>query len=411
MTVLGAGIVGICTALSLAERGVPVRVIDRGPPGQATSFGNAGVISPWSIIPQAVPGIWRQIPGLMLGRYRPLAVRPAAWPRMVPWGLRFLRNATEQKLRQSCDAMQILCGPSIDLYRRHLAGTGHAGLVVDSCYVHAFRNSSRADLSALDYALRVEKGAACEVIDGPAVTRLEPALGSQFNAAIVIHNQARALSPGKLSEVLAEKATGLGVEFISDSITAVERATPGWRIVCDGETYHASQVVLALGAWSLDILRPLGIQVPLMAERGYHIECPTPGVTLTNSIMDMDAKVVASSMQDGVRVAGQAEFGDPSAPPSPRRKPHLERLAQAMMPQLNVADARLWVGARPSLPDSLPMLGPVADQPGLFLNFGHSHYGLMMAPKSGELLADTLVGRMPNVDLSTYAVDRFEVAS
>ena len=132
VVILGAGIVGICTALSLAERGLQVQVIDRGDPGQETSYGNAGVISPWSIIPQSLPGTWRSIPKLMFGKYRALSVRAAAWPRMVPWGLAFLRNGTEPKLRATADAMEHLCAPSIDLYRRHLSGTGHEGLIVDS---------------------------------------------------------------------------------------------------------------------------------------------------------------------------------------------------------------------------------------------------------------------------------------
>ncbi len=186
VTILGAGILGICTALSLVERGVPVRVIDRGAPGQVTSYGNAGVISPWSIIPQSMPGTWRQIPRLMFGAAQPLSVRLAAWPKMIPWGLRFLRIGNEASLRATVDAMEVLCGPSVELYRHHLAGTRHENLLRDSMYVHAFRDGSRASLDSLDYAMRRAKGADMELIGADALWRVEPALSRDFQAAVLI---------------------------------------------------------------------------------------------------------------------------------------------------------------------------------------------------------------------------------
>ncbi|WP_436398977.1 NAD(P)/FAD-dependent oxidoreductase [Roseobacter sp. S98] len=407
VTVLGAGIVGICTALSLAERGVRVRVIDRSDPGQETSFGNAGVISPWSIIPQSLPGTWRQIPQLMWGRYRPLSVRLQTWPAMIPWGLRFLRRGTEQKVREAADAMEHLCGPGIELYRRHLEGTGGENLVADSMYVHAFRDGSRASLRSLDYAIRSEKGAELELIGQDELRRTEPALHPEFQAAVLVKGQARALSPGHIGTVLADKARRLGVTFVRDSIQRLEAKDGGWQVVCDGQTFECPDVVVAMGAWSAALLDPLGLKMPLMAERGYHVEFPQPGITLNNSVMDVDAKFVASSMEDGLRVAGQAEFGPVDAPPAPRRKDQLVRQARQTFPDIDLSAPRFWMGRRPSFPDSLPALGGVKGRQGLYLNFGHSHYGLMMAPRSGELVSDLVTGRMPNANFPQISPERF----
>lgn len=135
VTVIGGGIVGICSALSLQESGLRVRLIDKGNPGQATSFGNAGVISPWSILPHSMPGFWKNIPKLMLTRWRPLSVRAGAWPNIIPWGLNFLSKGTEENTRAIADAMSLLCFPSIDLYRKYLKNTGHENLVKDSSYL------------------------------------------------------------------------------------------------------------------------------------------------------------------------------------------------------------------------------------------------------------------------------------
>ena len=407
VTILGAGIVGICTALSLAERGVAVRVIDRGAPGQETSFGNAGVISPWSITPHAHPGIGRSIPKMMFGKYRSLSVRAATWPKMMRWGMAFLRNATEEKLRASSDAMEILCGPSVDLYRQHLKGTGEEDLIKDSIYVHAFRDGSSASLASLGYTVRQEKGAEMEVIGQDALRRLEPALNPEFEAAVLIKGQARARNPGRIGKVLAEKAQRLGAAFLRREVRALSRSEDGWIIESDDERFQSQTVILAMGAWSGDILKPLGYTLPLITERGYHVEFPDPGLEVSHSVMDADAACIASTMENGLRFAGQAEFASNDAPMDTHRKAHLTHLAKSAFPALETGNARLWMGRRPSFPDSLPVLGPMASERGLFVNFGHSHHGLMMAPKSGELLADMVTHATPNQDLSAFSASRF----
>ncbi|MCG7521405.1 FAD-binding oxidoreductase [Ruegeria sp. Ofav3-42] len=408
VTIIGAGIVGVCCALSLQERGVPVRLIDRGEPGQETSFGNAGVVSPWSVIPQAVPGIWKRLPQMLLDPKSALSVRLAFWPKMIPWGMRFLGNSGEKTVREVSDAMEILCRPSIDLYRRHLQGTGHEDLITDSYYVHAFRHPEQANLNGLDYLIRQEKGGDLERIDGEELRRLEPALTGAFKAAIVIKGQARATSPGRMGAVLADKARMQGAEIIRTEVTKLIRAEDGgWTLTTPQETLHAQRVVLAAGVWSADLLKPLGLPVPLVAERGYHVEFPTPSAELNNSVMDVDAKVVASSMQGGLRVAGTAEFADIDASIDPHKEKVLTDQAKSMIPDLDTDQARFWMGRRPSFPDSLPAIGSIDGKDGLYAAFGHSHYGLMMAPKTGELIADLVSGRSPNVNLDPFLLARF----
>jgi D-amino-acid dehydrogenase len=408
VTIIGAGIVGICCALSLQQRGIPVRLIDRGQPGQETSFGNAGVVSPWSIIPQAMPGIWKSLPQMLLDPKSALSVRTSFWPKMIPWGLRFLGNSGERSVREISDAMELLCRPSIDLYRRHLQGTGHENLITDSNYIHAFRHRKQADLNGLGYLIRQEKGGDLELVDGAELRRMEPALSEEFQAAIVIKGQARVTSPGRVGAVLAEKARSQGAELVKTEVTKLTSAEDGcWQLATSQGTMHAASIILAAGVWSADLLKPMGMPVPLVAERGYHVEFPTPSAQLNNSVMDVDAKVVASSMQDGLRVAGTAEFGSVDAPADPRKKKILTEQAKAMLPDLETSEARFWMGRRPSFPDSLPAIGPINGSDGLYAAFGHSHYGLMMAPKTGELVADLVSGRNPNVDMAPFSLARF----
>jgi len=407
VTIIGAGIVGICTALSLRERGFAVRLIDRASPGQETSYGNAGVISPWSIIPQAMPGIWRTLPGLLRDKESPLSVRPSFWPQMIPWGLRFLRHATEAKARKTSDSMEYLCSPSVDLYRRHLRGTDHENLLSDSYYIHAFRNADKASLQSLEYRIRMEKGCDLELIGPAELQALEPGLSHDFKAAVLIKGQARAHAPGEIGRVLANKARAMGVDVVLAEVTGLSRHGDQWTISAKDQSFSAPRVVLAAGVWSADLLRPLGVNLPLLAERGYHVEFLAPGVTLTHSVLDVDAKAVASSMLGGLRLAGTAEFASIEASPDPKKQTLLTRQAKGMLPDLNTARASFWMGRRPSFPDSLPVLGELAGQAGLFTAFGHSHYGLMMAPKTGEVLADILSGRAANADLAPFSACRF----
>ncbi|MEO0976151.1 MAG: FAD-dependent oxidoreductase [Pseudomonadota bacterium] len=405
--VLGAGIVGICTALSLLERGARVTVVDRGEPAQETSYGNAGIISPWSIIPQSLPGVWRQVPRLMLSRDAALSVRAGAWTRMLKWGWDFLKRGRPDTVEETAGVMEILCAPSIELYRRHLRGTGAEDLVRDSYYVHAFRDARKARLDAIDYRIRRERGADLALASRDDLKHLEPALSEEFEAAVLIRGQARAVSPGRIGEVLAGKVKKLGGELMRGDIKSLRKTDAGWTIEYGSGRMTSETIVVSLGAWSPQLLEPLGIRVPLMAERGYHVEFPQPGIEVNHSVMDVDRKVVASSMEDGLRVAGLAEFAPVDAKPDVRKHAQMERHAQAMFPDLDPSAPRHWMGRRPSFPDSLPAIGNWPSLEGLFLNFGHSHYGLMMAPMSGEIAADMIFGVPQNRNTTALSPDRF----
>ncbi len=406
--IVGAGIVGICCALSLIEKGAKVRLIDRDEPGQGASFGNAGVISPWSCIPQSMPGLWKSIPRWLLDPEGPVAIRPGYLPKALPWAWRFLSQGRPERVRAVADAMATLNRPNVDLYRHHLRGSGHEDLLHDSWYLHVYRKAADANLDDLAWRLRVEQGAPVEALSGDQLREIEPDLSADYEAAIAIKEQARALAPGRIGQVLAEQVRRRGGAIQRATVRSLApRDGGGWRVESDGDALAASRIVLAAGAWSARFLEPLGLRVPLEAERGYHLLFKDPGVALRHSIMEVDAKFVASSMEMGLRSAGTAEFAGLDSPPNYRRARIFKRLTKRMLPKLNTEHTDEWMGSRPSLPDSLPCIGEVPGKPGLFLAFGHSHYGLGMAPATGRIVADLVTGTPPNIDLAPYAIDRF----
>ncbi|NVK35898.1 MAG: FAD-binding oxidoreductase [Rhodobacteraceae bacterium] len=408
VVIIGAGIVGICCAISALERGLKVTIIDPAEPASGASHGNAGVISPWSCIPQSTPGLWKKIPGMLLDRKGPLSVAPSYLPSMAGWGFEFLKNCTEHRMRAISEDLSSLTSPSVDLYRQLLAGTGEEYLIQESCYLHAFRTASDADPNDIAYRVRAEKGADIQLLDADQIRDLEPDLAEEFNAAILMPGQARALSPGRVGKVLMQKAIAMGGRFLKAKVTNLSPIHDcGWSIQAGDVDLGSKKVVIAAGAWSRQLLYTLGIKVPLVGERGYHVEFPNSDARLKNSIMDMDWKVVASSMEDGLRIAGTAEFSDLDAPENSRRYKDLIDVAGHLFKNLNTSGVRCWMGTRPSFPDSLPILGPFDGHEGLFGAFGHSHYGFMSAPKSGQLIGDMLIGRVPNISLEGFSAGRF----
>lgn len=408
VTIVGAGLVGICCALSLLEKGKTVCLIDRDAPGQGASHGNAGVISPWSCVPQSIPGIWKKVPKWLLDPDGPINLRWRYLPQFLPWALRFLAAGKADNLPAIADAMNALNRPNVDLYRRHLRGTGHEGLITDSLYVHVFRNEAGVNLNQLGWRMRAERGVPLQVVQGEDLREIEPALSTDYKAAVIMKDQARALDPGGVGKALAEKAESMGADFRRAQVEAMVPLDDGsWRLETDQGQISAKRLVLAAGAWSARLLQPLGPKVPLEAERGYHLVLRDPGITVNNSIMETECKFVASSMLAGVRCAGTAEFAGLDAPPDYRRARVFTKLAKRLFPEINVEDKEEWMGIRPSFPDSLPCIGEVANQPGLFVAFGHSHYGFGMAPQTGRLVADIVTGATPNIDLAPYRLERF----
>ena len=408
VTIIGAGAVGIACALSILETGQTVELIDRDAPASGASHGNAGVISPWTCVPQSMPGIWKSVPKWLMDPQGPLAVRWRYLPQFLPWAIRFIRAGQADRLPAIANAMMALNRPNLDLYRHHLRGTGKEDLVRDSYYVHVYKDPQAVDLNQLGWRMRSERGVPLQVVQDGELHEVEPALSKDYRAAVLIKDQGRAMDPGAIGKALAAKAEAMGTVFHRagvQSLLPIEGG--GWRIETEGGEMVANTVVVAAGAWSVRLLKPLGVNVPLEAERGYHVVLRDPGVTINNSIMDTHGKFVASSMTAGVRCAGTAEFAGLDAPPDYRRAKVLVSHAERLFPGINTSNTEEWMGTRPSFPDSLPCIGPVPGHDKLFAAFGHSHYGFGMAPGTGRIVANIVRGMEPNVDLTPYRIERF----
>ncbi len=405
--VLGAGLVGICTALALRERGYAVTMIDRDAPGQGASMGNAGVISPWSCVPQSMPGVLKKVPKWLTDPEGPVAMRWAYAPRMLPWLRKFIAAGAQDRLAPIADAMLALNKPNLKLYRKLLNGSGHEDLVRDGYYVYVSRNSADLNMDGLGWKLRTDRGVPVERVDRARLREVEPAIAEDYDGAILIHEQGRAVNPGRLGQVLADNAQRDGVKVVQAEISALRPNGNRWQIDAAGKTHDADIVTLTAGVWSVRLLATLGVKAPLEAERGYHMVFADPGALLNNPVHDMQSKVVVNSMEMGLRCAGTAEFAGIDAPANYQRAQVFAQIARRIVPDLNTASRTEWMGRRPSTPDSVPYIGPVPGRPGLFAGFGHGHLGLTGAPHTGQMLAALAAGEPLALDYAPYRLDRF----
>lgn len=405
--VVGAGIVGLCCAIELRRRGLPVTVLDRLAPGQGCSYGNAGILSARSVVPIGTPGLMRQLPRMLLDREGPLVIRWRSLPHTARWLWRLQRGATQAQVRRTAGAMNRLYGSSVALHRALAQEAGVPELVTAAPGLYVHRDPGGIDLQGLAWSLRREHGAQLEVLEGAALHAAEPELSRDYMRGLRMGPMGHTVNPLRLTQAYAVLLQRMGGRMVQGELRALQPAADGVRLLTDGAALQADAVVLAAGAWTAPLLRPLGWTLPLIAERGYHLTFAEPGLRLNHVVSELGAHVAVSSMEGGLRIAGTEEIGLADDPPAWRRAEMLRGIARRMFPNAKLDLASRWMGPRPGTPDSLPLIGALPGQPRVFVAAGHGHLGLTGAPHTGQLIAALLCGEAPGIDLAPYEPGRF----
>jgi len=405
-TVIGAGIVGLCTALALQERNHRVLLVDRAGPGEGTSSGNAGIISVDSVHPEAMPGIWRDLPAMVLRPLAPVTLRPAYLPSFLPWLLRFLRNATAARAEAASTALHALSNPGLT-FLHSLASKADAGdLLRQEGLLYVYETPEQMAKARAHCAFYDRRGVPYRILDDAQLREQEPALRPGLGGAVFIPAAGHTLSPLDLSRALFRRFQSQGGRFLQRDVRSL--GTAGRRVTgIEGEEpLPCDEVFVTAGAWSHQLASHLGSTVPLDTERGYHQELPDPGIHLRCPILFPASGFAATTMRGGLRLAGTVEFAGRDAPPDYRRAEILSAQAQRLFPDLNAAGARSWMGYRPSLPDSLPVVSASPHFDNVWFGFGHGHLGLTQSAVTGACLAAMATGGTPPVDPAPYRIDR-----
>ncbi|MDP6708925.1 MAG: FAD-dependent oxidoreductase [Alphaproteobacteria bacterium] len=408
VTVLGAGIVGICTALYLQRDGREVTLIDRDGPGEGTSFGNAGIIATGSVSPIGTPGVIKKAPKMMLDPLAPLRVRWSYLPRIAPWLLRMLRASTPARVEEISKALGTLSGRALVDYEPLLeaAGAGHLIGRLGSLYV--FTDAAEWRDAQADIELRRRRGIELEVLDPAEVKQMQPALRSDLGGAIFIPGAGHCLNPLGLSQALARHFVESGGRVLQEEAVALEMGPEGpTHLRTNVGSHEIDDLVLTAGAFSRRFVRQSGSDLPLDTERGYHVHLPNPGIEVRLPMLLSGRGFAVTPMETGLRCAGTVEFGGLEAAPDYARADVILRQAKELMPGLQDEGVERWMGYRPSMPDSLPVISASPRHRNLFFAFGHGHLGLTQAASTGRLVADLVAGREPTIDVAPYRADRF----
>jgi glycine/D-amino acid oxidase-like deaminating enzyme len=412
VVVIGAGIVGTCCALWLRRQGFRVTLVDRNEPGSGCSAGNAGMFQTGSVMPLATPGILRRVPRMLLDPNGPLVIRWKHLPVLAPWLWRLVRNASPARMDAISDALASLLRGAKDAYRPLVAGAGAQSLIRDQGELYVFRSDRAYAAVSQKHLLYHRHGIEVVELDAAALREREPALSPAYRRGYYLPDSSYTTDPRALTLALAADFARHGGEVLRANADAIAVGDEGVRIVISDATLACDRLVIAAGAFSKSLAAQVGVDVPLESLRGYHLDLPDRGVQLNGPLIDGEMNFGVIPMAGRVRLAGTIELAGLEAAPAWRRADMLLPLAKAMLPSLasHGADAVRWMGHRPGLPDSLPVIGPAPNRPNVWLAFGHGQLGLTLAAVTGRVVAEALAGQTTTVDLSPFRVDRFALA-
>lgn len=411
VTVIGSGIIGVCSANYLLKAGFAVDVVDPAVPGSPDqcSYGNAGGICPGSCIPNSMPGVLKNVPKWLMDPEGPLYVRLAYLPHALPWLLRFLAASRKPRVEEISAAMRSLHRFTFDCYEPLVKEAGCEELLQKRGQLFVYENDDASSSSAYSIGLRRHHGVRVEVLNADEIRQLEPALAPIFKSAVYLPEQGQCPNPGRLVASLAELATRNGARFIRGRVTRFEQGPSGPTALMmeDGSRLPVETVVLAAGAWSARLAADLGDRIPFETERGYHVMVKGADTGLRIQTISNDRKFVASPMEEGLRIAGNVEFSGLEAPPNMHRADALLKQARPMFRNQPEGEVSRWMGHRPGTPDSIPVIDRARKARNVIYAFGHGHQGLIAGAVTGKLVSQMARGETPSVDLTPFRVNRF----
>jgi D-amino-acid dehydrogenase len=405
--VIGAGICGLASAIWLTRAGHRVTLLDRDHPGAGASFGNAGLLAQWAIVPVNTPGVLTTALKYLTDRDAPLWMRWRDLPRLAPWLWQFARNANPTDAARMIEGLIPLVTDSVDQHRALVGGTLAEKWLATSDLAYAYDSRAAFDADSYGWAAKRAAGFTPEMIEGAAVQEAEPVLGPAIQCLAILRAQGHILDPGAYMADLATLLQAEGGRYLRAEARDVT-LTDGriTEVLTDQGPLPCDAAVVAAGVWSKPLMEKLGLRVPLVAERGYHLHLAAPSQMPRQPLMMARGKFGVTPMATGLRCAGTVELGHPEAPPSRAPFAMIRREIARALPGLSFESAEEWMGCRPSTPDSLPLIGEIGGT-GVFAAFGHQHVGLTAGPRTGRLIADLLSDRRPNIDLAPYDANRF----
>lgn len=410
--VVGAGLVGLCSALWLQKFGHRVTLIDREPPlgnadwTQACSYGNACAVAPHGVVPVATSGIAWRVPGMLLDPLSPLAIVWRYLPHLAPWLLGFLASSRKAEVERIAGMLAELMGGAAAAWRPLMDDAGARHLERHTGCLYLYKTEAEFQAGERDNQLRERHGVRFDRLDANAIHDLEPNLAPVYHRGVLFRDAYTIDSPKALAFALAKAIQQRGGTFVSGEVRGLTMSPASVSAHVDGTSYHADHAVIACGAWSRTLAQQIGDRILLDTERGYHVLFPLAGKLLTRPVCFAKHGFYMTPMADGLRAAGTVELGGLAAPLNSARTRVICSVATELLPGIGEASSE-WLGFRPSMPDSLPVIGTAPSTPHVTYAFGHGHLGLTLAGITGRLVAELISRRLPSISLHYLRPDRF----
>ena len=407
--VLGAGMVGVSVAWQLQKRGYQVTLVDRRQPGRETSFGNAGIIQREAVRPYPFPRDMKTILSVLPNRrvdirYRPAGMVNAASPLLSYW-----HHSSSRLYKKIVPEYASLIQLCLEAHGPMIEASGAEHLVRKEGWLEIYRTQDKLAKRVKEAEeARELYGVEFSVLDRAALSEKEPQLGDKIIGAIHWLDPWTVADPGGLVAAYAASFEAMGGNLVQADITGVTQIDERWRVTTQESTFEADEVVMALGPWAGQWMKPLGYHFPTFVKRGYHMHYATqPGATLNYWLMDAEIGYLLAPMNAGVRLTTGAELDRLESPADEEQLGAAENVARTIFPLGGRKDRAAWKGARPCLPDMKPVIGPAPRHPGLWLAFGHGHQGFTLGPATGQLLADMMEQKPTAIDMTPFRADRF----
>ena len=405
--VIGAGVVGLSAALALQARGLKVAVLDREGPCAGASAGNAGAFAFTDILPLASPGILRKAPGWLLDPLGPLTLRPSYALRIAPWMVRFWRACSPARVAASTTAQTALMDLSKAELEPFLAATGTLPMLRKEGNLQVYESKAELEAALPGWAVREAHGIEFRHMTAEEMAAIQPGLSPRFTHGTFTPGWYSIADPKLFTLALADRFRADGGRIEMAEVRALRPLPEGVEVLTGGAPRRAGHAVLAAGAFSHRIARSLGDRIPLETERGYNTTLPADAFDLRTQVTFGGHGFVVTRLSTGIRVGGAVELGGLDLPPNWRRSEAMLKKAQAFLPGLKPQGGVRWMGFRPSLPDTLPAIGPAKATRRVTYAFGHGHLGLTQASGTARLVADLVTGAAPAIDLTPFSPQRF----
>lgn len=406
--VLGGGMVGTSAALHLALRGRSVALVDRRAPGEETSHGNAGLVERSSLYPVAFPRSLPALARVVLGRNPAAHFHWRALPALAPWLLAYWRASAPERLEETARIMHPLLASTVEEHYALARRAGAEHFFRDNGWLKVYRSEASLAGERREFPLAQGFGIDVRELSVAEALALEPNLAPVFRGAVLWSDPHSVSDPGGVTKAYAAHLEAIGGKVLVGDARTLAQGAEGWSVAGEAGPIRGRSAVVALGPWSMDLLRPLGYRMPLAVKRGYHMHYrPEGNAGLTRPVLDEDGGYVITPMRRGIRLTTGVEFAGRDVPKTPVQLARTEVLARGLFPLGARVDPEPWMGARPVFPDSRPVIGPAPRHANLWFAFGHQHLGFTLGPASGRLLAEMMSGEAPFVDAAPFSPARF----